>query len=70
MKYKDFDINDNVLVAMPMKSLGFNHPQNARVVGKGRNGIVLFEKPNGRRWWANSRRIVAVESLIEEEIVD
>ena len=59
MKYKEFKVGDRVLVTMPMNS-GFNHPQNARVIEKGADGIVLFEKPNGRRWWTNSRRIAMI----------
>ena len=56
MKYKEFNVGDAVLVTMPMGS-GFEHPQKARVIEKGADGVVLFEKPNGRRWWTNSHRI-------------
>ena len=59
MKYKDFDIGDSVLVTMPQGS-GFDRPQGAKVLEKGSDGIVLFQKPNGKRWWANSRRIAIV----------
>ena len=59
MKYKDFNVGDRVAVTMPMGS-GFSHPQTARVIEKGADGVVLFEKPDGHRWWANSRRIKEV----------
>ena len=57
MKYKEFNVGDSVNVTMPQNSLGFTHPQRAIVIEKGADGVVLFQKPNGRRWWANSSRI-------------
>ncbi len=59
MKYRDFNVGDKVAVIMPMGS-GFSHPQTARVIEKGASGVVLFEKPDGHRWWTNSRRIKEV----------
>lgn len=61
MKYSEFKEGDIVLVTMPQGS-GFEHLQKAKVLEKGKDGIVLFEKDNGRRWWANSRRIASVIS--------
>ena len=59
MKYNQFEIGNIVLVAMP-QGAGFEHPQKAKVIEKGADGVILFEKVNGRRWWANSRRIKKV----------
>ena len=64
MKYRNFNVDDSVLVTMPQGS-GFEHPQQARVLEKGRHGVVLFQKPNGRRWWANSRRIALIDEVKE-----
>lgn len=60
MKYKEFGVGDIVLVSMP-KGAGFTHPQKAKVIEKGTDGICLFEKPDGRRWFTNSRRILSVQ---------
>lgn len=59
MKYSEFKEGDTVLIVMP-KDSGFERPQKAKVVEKGEDGVVLFQKPDGRRWWANSRRIKSV----------
>ena len=61
MKYRDFECGDSVLVKIPQRSYGFEHPQRASVIEKGKKGIVLFQKPNGKRWWANAHRILVVE---------
>ena len=63
MKYSEFKEGDNVWVTMPQGS-GFEHPQKAKVIEKGADGVVLFERESGHRWWSNSRRI---QGIIKDE---
>jgi len=62
MKYSEYKEGDAVMVMMPQKSTGFEHPQEAVVVEKGKNGVVLLQKPNLRRWWTSASRVKSVVS--------
>lgn len=56
MKFTKFNKGDKVTVLMP-KGSGYERPINVTVIDKGKNGIVLLEKENGKRFYANSHRI-------------
>lgn len=59
MKYREYQEGDRVIVKMP-KGTDVARELEATVVRKEAGGVVLLQRGNGRRFWANSHRIERV----------
>lgn len=59
MRFSEFKEGDKVVVIMP-KGSGYARETEVTVVEKGRNGVVLLERNDGKRFFTNSHRIKRV----------